>query len=289
MINVYQQLRKQAYFKKLRCGELMIAKYDCPIRDERATVWSESDYLVYVLGGHKTWHLPSGSFELKAGDAALIKRGASMVEQFFDENFCVVIFFLDDEFVRKVIWENQELLGQRPVSSLNADRFIPVKVDWTLKAFYQSLMPYFARSKPPARELLELKFKELLLNILTSDNNREMSDYLMTLTDQSSPSVKQIMETNFTYRFSMEEFARLSGRSLSSFKRDFKAIFGTSPGKWLIARRLDHARLLLRSTQKDIPEVVDACGFENISHFTRVFKARFGLPPVRFRSEMAMA
>ena len=86
MINVYQQLRNQAYFKKLQCGELMIAKYDCPIRDERATVWSESDYLVYVLGGHKTWHLPSGSFELKAGDAALIKRGASMVEQFFDEH-----------------------------------------------------------------------------------------------------------------------------------------------------------------------------------------------------------
>jgi AraC-like DNA-binding protein len=45
------------------------------------------------------------------------------------------------------------------------------------------------------------------------------------------------MEENFSFNLKLEEFARLSMRSLSAFKRDFQQVYQTSPGKWLLGKR----------------------------------------------------
>ena len=53
----------------------------------------------------------------------------------------------------------------------------------------------------------------------------------------------------------LEEFARLCGRSLSSFKRDFIVAFNTTQGRWLARKKLEHAQHLLETTDKNISEV----------------------------------
>ena len=80
----------------------------------------------------------------------------------------------------------------------------------------------------------------------------------------------------------MSEFARVSGRSLSTFKRDFKKMSELSPERWLTDRRLRAALDLLKRGRR----VSDACfdvGFKNVSHLSAIFKKKFGITPGEVR------
>lgn len=77
----------------------------------------------------------------------------------------------------------------------------------------------------------------------------------------------------------LEKFAEMSGRSLSTFNRDFRKIFQMSPHKWIKQKRLELARKLLISTSKKASDVYLEVGFEDLAHFSRSFKSYFGLNP----------
>jgi len=96
--------------------------------------------------------------------------------------------------------------------------------------------------------------------------------------------LKDFMEKNFKSDMSMSEFAQASGRSLSTFKRDFKKFSALSPERWLTARRLTAAFDLLRRRRR----VTDVCfdvGFKNVSHFSAAFKKKFGITPGDVRKQ----
>jgi AraC-like DNA-binding protein len=78
---------------------------------------------------------------------------------------------------------------------------------------------------------------------------------------------------------SLLEYAQLSSRSLSTFKRDFNDNFGLSPGKWLRQKRLELAKYLLRHTDKSVTEAAFESGFAKHSHFTRAFRETFQMTP----------
>jgi AraC-like DNA-binding protein len=61
------------------------------------------------------------------------------------------------------------------------------------------------------------------------------------------------------------------------------ALYKMPPGKWLLNRRLDHAEVLLRRSVRLVAEIAAESGFENPTHFNRVFKERFGVTPLQYR------
>ena len=78
---------------------------------------------------------------------------------------------------------------------------------------------------------------------------------------------------------SMEEIANYTGRSLSTFKRDFKKCSTLSPREWLIRRRLEAARELIRKGGRKVSEICFEVGFKNLSHFSKIYKETYGIPP----------
>ena len=60
--------------------------------------------------------------------------------------------------------------------------------------------------------------------------------------------------------------AYLSGRSLSSFKREFQDIYGESPARWIREKRLSKAQQMLRSSSLSVADVAYSLGFENPTH-----------------------
>ena len=77
----------------------------------------------------------------------------------------------------------------------------------------------------------------------------------------------------------LNELARLSGRSLSAFKRDFQHEFKTSPALWIKQQRLEHADFLLRTTEKNVSEISAEIGYESVSHFIKSYKEKYGFTP----------
>ncbi|BBH18758.1 AraC family transcriptional regulator [Paenibacillus baekrokdamisoli] len=81
---------------------------------------------------------------------------------------------------------------------------------------------------------------------------------------------------------SVEDMARRSGLSPSRFTVLFKQHFGITPHQYLLKLRLEHAQELLKAGQA-IKLVSEYCGFTDVHHFSKTFKATFGLTPGQYR------
>ena len=87
------------------------------------------------------------------------------------------------------------------------------------------------------------------------------------------------MEENYLYDLSLTELARYTGRSLSSFKRDFKKVSDLTPERWITGRRLDEAKRLLSQGKRRVGDVMQEAGFKDPAYFSRAYKKRFGYSP----------
>jgi AraC family transcriptional regulator, exoenzyme S synthesis regulatory protein ExsA len=283
MVNFYEKvLTHPDYCRQFSCGDSLITVFNCPaearlMTDKFTDVWSKYNYIFYVLEGKKTWHTASGSYEIKQGSCVFIRKGAWILEQFFDTGFCLVLFFIPDEFVCEVL-KTKAI----PISS-KEKKYEPVMVlntSETLDSFFVSMFSYFSQTREPDQSLLELKFKELILTLADNPLNAELLSYFCSLLQEpQSVSLQRVMEDNFCFNLKLEQYAELSNRSLSAFKRDFQKQFNTTPGRWLLEKRLNHARHLLGNMKRTVSEAAFESGFENPSHFSRSFKERFGFAP----------
>jgi AraC-like DNA-binding protein len=245
----------------------------------------EHNVFVYVLNGGKRMSSRERSWDLHEGQTVFVKKGGVTVERTGPEPYCTLMFFVPDNYLRSFVREHISLLVLPQTSGYRPDRLLPVSSSPVMSAFYESILSYFSTNTKPAENLLELKFRELLLYIITNEQNRELTAYLCQLAHSPSDDLEAIMESNCLYNMHLREYARLCHRSLSSYKRDFHTAFGMPPGRWLLEKRLEHASRLLLKTDHSIADVMADSGFRNISHFDRAFKKHFGLSPLRYRKQ----
>lgn len=161
---------------------------------------------------------------------------------------------------------------------------LEIHVNETTQAFFYSILPYFKQDNPPVEALLELKFRELLFNLFLDPANRALLAHANSLMHIDKVPIWQIMEANFMFNLSIPQFARMANRSASAFKKEFSDYYGTSPGKWLTQKRLEHARTLIETSTKSVSEIAFDSGFENLSHFSRIYKERYGLSPLQSKN-----
>lgn len=81
------------------------------------------------------------------------------------------------------------------------------------------------------------------------------------------------------YNLAVEDIANYTGRSLASFKRDFKKISLLSPQKWLIDKRLKVAHNRMLTGNVKVSDVYIEVGFKNLSHFSSAYKKLYGISP----------
>lgn len=152
-----------------------------------------------------------------------------------------------------------------------------------IKSLFESILPYFDSTVQPAEEVLQLKMVEGLYILLNTDINLYAS--LFDFVDPWKIDLMDFMEHNYMNDLSLEEMAGYTGRSLSTFKRDFKKYSNLSPQKWIIKRRLEAAYEQLSSKKKKVSEVCMDVGFKNLSHFSRIYKEMYGLTPTEMLVE----
>ena len=285
MVNLQDYILNSQLFKTFRVNDLLFVQYQCLVDDDQADIWTHHNYLAYVVGGEKKWKTRQNEYRVGSGDALYVQRGAHTVYQYFTEQFMVLFIFLPDEFIQQVMAKYPNIARLNPTTDYAVDTVIPLSLNEVLEAYFNSLMAYFTQPKPPAKALLRLKMEELILSLLSQPGNAPFKQYLLMLGQSQKHNLENLMKANFTQPFSLEEFARLARRSLSSFQRDFKAVFQTTPGHWLTQERLKFSRFLLETTDKTVMEVMEESGFKNRSHFSRVFKQEFGVRARQFREK----
>lgn len=152
-----------------------------------------------------------------------------------------------------------------------------------IRNLFRSVLPFFEAEVKPSEEQLRLKMAEGLYVLLNTDKSLYAS--LFDFTDPWKIDLMDFMEQNYMDDLSLEEMASYTGRSLSTFKRDFRKYSELTPQRWIIRRRLEAACELLRTSQLKVSEVCGKVGFKNLSHFSKIYKERYGVAPTEMRGE----
>ncbi|MDF2934167.1 MAG: AraC family transcriptional regulator [Chryseobacterium sp.] len=146
-----------------------------------------------------------------------------------------------------------------------------------LESCLASLIPYFDVQEKFPENIASLKITEAISILRTID--KSIDNILANFEEPYKIELADFMEKNFMFNMPLEKFSYLTGRSLSTFKRDFKTIYGTTPQRWLTQKRLKLAHYQLTEKNRKPVEVYLETGFENLSHFSYAFKKHFGVTP----------
>jgi AraC-like DNA-binding protein len=145
-----------------------------------------------------------------------------------------------------------------------------------LESCLASLIPYFEMKELP-QDIASLKITEAISILRTID--KEIDNVLANFEEPGKINLVDYMEKNFMFNLPMEKFGYLTGRSLTTFKRDFRKAFNTTPQRWLTQKRLELAHYQFVEKKKKPIDVCYEVGFENLSHFSFAFKKQFGYAP----------
>ncbi|WP_282160100.1 AraC family transcriptional regulator [Ulvibacterium marinum] len=282
IVDIQQYFRNNPNFNKLVGDNYLFVEYKCPIDIEKFQLFTDSHIINYVISGKKDWIAPNKTYHIEGGDALFVRKGIYTTRQHFEVDFCVILFFIDDDFIINFLKEHPSL--QFPSEKNEYDQIFEIDVNDTFSSLIYSVFNYFKQSGGVPKSLVEIKFRELLFNIILNPRNRPLAKYLNSLLETEKTDLEYTMLKNFQHNLSLDEFARLCGRSLSTFKRDFNEHFKETPGNWIKNRRLECAKALLTRSSLTINEICYESGFKNPSHFNKTFKEKYNLPPQQFRS-----
>lgn len=283
MFDSYKHFLETPGYNKIIGDDYLVVEFKCPIKEELFAAWSECHSFVYVLQGQKKWITPANEYLVKANQSIFLRKGAFKNQQYFQESFCVLMFFMKDDFIRRCVEEDikRESIPLKQIA--HPDIVYRINVTDSLQTLYHSFFSYLKAPNKTPQKIIELKFREMLLNICCDRNNEAIRNVLYTLSQNLEGAIERVMEEQYMYNMKIDEYARLSGRSVSSFKREFTKLYNTTPGKWLLARRLKLATEYMLNTDLPIQQISYECGFESDSHFIRSFKSHYSKTPKQWR------
>lgn len=227
---------------------------------------------LYLAKGSITGYDGNKRYALKPGEYCLVRKNhlARYSKQPDNDSFEKVVVIFDEKFLKS--YKEKHRISEN--SSSISNTFIQLKKDKLVPNFIRSLMPYYNGKGDIDETFADLKREELLLILLQT--NPELSSILFDFGIPQKIDLEEFMNRNYKFNVSIERFAYLTGRSISSFKRDFQQIFNDTPSRWLINRRLQEAHFLIDKKAQKPTDIYLDLGFEDLSHFSFAFKKAFG-------------
>jgi len=214
--------------------------------------------------------------QVKSGEIAVLKKGLYTLTDILSDNkgFEAYLIFFTDAILQEVFkLHDIKTTNHAPVPyfSLTAPPY--------LEHFWESIVQVHSSLLNTSPTFFDIKAWELFSALLSDDPSGQSSQKLSSLLQKRSRNLQHFMEDNFQKPLSIDDYAYLTGKSPSTFRREFKLKFGTSPLKWLIQKRLTQAAHMLAAGDKSVAEIGEAVGYENSSHFIQAFKKQFGHTP----------
>ena len=97
--------------------------------------------------------------------------------------------------------------------------------------------------------------------------------------------VTEFIEGNLPNDVSLQQLAGVAGMSENYFAELFKRSTGLAPHQFVLRRRIERAKQVLSEGKRSVSDAGLSAGFENPSHFARMFRKIVGVSPSRFRFE----
>lgn len=249
--------------------------------ERQCTQMAKNHVLLYVYSGQFIVEDGKKKTVIGKGESVFIRRDNRVImtkQPSTDEPFKGIFLILKRQFLRDFFqkMDKQDMPEGRLKKMISVIR---LDNSANIDSLFHSMLPYFNKKTTPPLELMELKLQEGVYSLLNI--NKQFYQCLFDFSEPWKIDIMEYLEQNFKYELSIEEIAAFTGRSLATFKRDFKKISSLPPQQWLIQRRLKEAYEKLKFEGKKVKDVYFEVGFKNQSHFSLAFKKQYGFSPGR--------
>ena len=234
-----------------------------------------------ILEGQQILHpFEKNKIIVNKGEVIFIPRGMYYVTDLLSDNnkFESLLFFFDESQIEKFLSETSVSEFDRK-SNFSHLKF---EVNKTIQLFAKSVIDIYGNKDSSTNDVFDIKIQELLHLINRLYDNQSFVNFLFTLTLPSKRNIRSFMENNYDKPLKIEDYAYLTGRSVSTFRRDFKRIFDLPPNKWMRQKRMNRALELIEAGASQVNNIAAEVGYDNISYFIKSFKEEVGMSPKQY-------
>jgi AraC-like DNA-binding protein len=279
------QIKQQPSSLGTETESITIFHYESQAVSLKNQITLRQNLFSFLLEGEKTVYYAGASVQIKPGQFLLLSAGnCLMSEKTAGEagRYQSILISFDNSLLSDFFIRHLATL-HAPIDNVQEEPFLQFEQDGFLTNYLQSLLYLLVTDGSISPGMRAVKLEELLLYL-----NQTHPAYLQMLHQKSQEAtdellIRQAVTANLDRPVTVEELAFLCHVSLSTFKRRFAHLYGNSPTKWFLEKRMQKAARLLGNDKLKASEIYEELGYENLSSFIQSFKQVHGMTPKQYQ------
>uniref|UniRef100_A0A2A4Z1U5 AraC family transcriptional regulator n=1 Tax=OCS116 cluster bacterium TaxID=2030921 RepID=A0A2A4Z1U5_9PROT len=234
--------------------------------------------LLYIIKGEQSIGIYDAErVQVEQGQLLYLPKDIYLVSDFIKQNdsFEAVLFFIDDDMLDKL----RPLKIEKPEIQTHRHKPLILSTNQQMAKYVGSLIDVYAGQENNP-QLLEIKLLELLALVkFQHDGDDFLDEFYSRSLMPKKRDIREFMHQHYLQNLKIEDYAHLTGRSVSTFNREFKAFYEATPHQWLIEQRLVKAHEMLSEGKANVTQTALAVGYDNVSHFISAYKKKYKQTP----------
>lgn len=299
-LNLHPGCHPIRYFYQMRPADVQILhnsdfyqvrnyKCNCIECHRSAVEYCRTFNICFVRSGYFEFEVFRHNHEVHVGRVLITKPGTEHIARHIDAQPDVCsVFDFKDEFYRSM--QEHYRYDIRWFFENNEIDSMMLKCSAEIDYLHHRIISSF-----PAAGQDRLQIDELVLRLVDSvmrtvgncDEPSPLSSSLKAFHLGTVEKAKNYILTHFEQNISLQQLSDHCCVSLFHFSRVFKAVMKMSPHQYLSEIRLNHAKILLESTQDAVSSIAMQCGYNSLEHFASAYKMRYRSTPSAYRLSRA--
>lgn len=247
---------------------------------------AEQACFLYMLAGEMQYQFDDEQVNIPANYSLFlncINSGNSIHNTNLNTNGELVIVTFHPDILKKIYEKELPQLLQQPGNTFSNQASEKINNDFLIQKYIEGLLFYFENPSLINDDILVLKLKEIILLLSQTRNANTIQVVLSQLFSPATYTFRQIIEAHLFQQVGVEELARKTNLSVSSFKREFAKLYNDTPANYIKNQRLEKAATLLLASDRRITDIAFDCGFNDLANFTKSFHDKYGISPTQYR------
>jgi len=194
--------------------------------------------------------------------------------------FRSILIFFDDKELADFFLDNAAVIEKAMrATKVTPSAYVAFRKDEFITHYIDSLALMLKKGIRLSIRMKRIKLQEILLYLLENHTQGFLALKNRVHLGSAELAIRKVVEANLVNNLSIDEMAFLCNLSASTFKRQFRNIYGESPNTWIVAQKMQIAAQMLTKQKVKPAEIWFRLGFETHSGFTKSFRKHFGVAP----------
>ncbi len=237
----------------------------------------EKNMLLFVLEGEllfNSYQYPGAT--LRKGEVVLQPMGSKIEYLALTEVLLVRCEFNDIPLIDEEMYNKLMEEVDAPLT------YTPLEMHQQVTDYMHNLVALLDDAHEHIYPFLEMKARELTYLLLRYNDEPQLRKFFFPIQSYTENFQHFVMQ-NYAKVKNVEEFARLGGYTLSTFRRIFKNVFGQAVYEWILDKKREGIIHDLQYTTEKISLICKTYNFDSLSHFAHFCKSSFGDTPRNLR------